>query len=420
MLRGLLGLMDANWASVVFTDAQCLVPSAFLMPAAQRDYYEVLSVERTADAEEIKRAYRRAAMKYHPDRNPGDAEAEKNFKEAAEAYEVLSDGEKRRIYDQFGHDGLKRGGGPATHDFSRMNVDDIFSMFNDIFGGGGGFGGMGGGRGQRGPARGYDLETEVTIDLKDVLTGCEQEVSFTRMDVCEKCGGNGAKPGSKPAKCRTCDGQGRVQQTGLGGMFRMVTACPSCGGRGSVITDFCDGCKGKGRQPKKRKISVRIPPGISDGQAVRVRGEGEPPSPDVSMNGEGMRGDLHVVVRVTETEKFKREGDHLIVDLPVSMTQAALGAEVEVPTLEGKTKVTIPRGTQHGALFRVNGQGLPDLRTTRRGDLIAVTRVVVPTKLTAAQEKLLRELASTEEQTVLPENHGFWKQMKDAFKGKGG
>lgn len=392
------------------------------MPAAQRDYYQVLSIERTVDGEEIKRAYRRMAMKYHPDRNPGDTEAEIRFKECAEAYEILSDPEKRKLYDQYGHEGLRRGGGNATHDFSRMNAEDIFSMFNDIFGGGGGgFGGFGGGggRAQRGPARGYDLETEVTLDLKDVLTGSEQEVSFTRMDVCEKCGGNGAKPGSKPAKCRTCDGQGRVQQTGLGGMFRMVTTCPSCAGRGTVITEFCDGCRGKGRQPKKRKISVRVPPGISDGQAVRVRGEGEPPTPDASPGGEGVRGDLHVVVRVTETDRFKRDGDHLIVDLPVSISQAALGAEVEVPTLEGKTKVTMARGTQHGALFRVNSQGLPDLRTGRRGDLIAVARVVVPTKLSADQERILRELAATEEQTVLPENHGFWRQMKEAFKGKG-
>ncbi len=399
------------------------------MPA-QRDYYEVLSVERTADAEEIKRAYRRAAMKYHPDRNPGDAEAEKNFKEAAEAYEVLSDAEKRKIYDQFGHDGLKRGGGPAPHDFSRMNVDDIFSMFNDIFGAGGGggfggFGGMGGGRGQRGPARGYDLETEVSLTLSEVLSGAEKEVAFTRLDICEKCGGNGAKPGSKPGKCRTCEGQGRVQQTGLGGMFRMVTACPACGGRGTVITEFCDACRGKGRQPKKRKISVRIPPGIHDGQAVRVRGEGEPPQ-DATATAQGVRGDLHVVVRVEDDARFKREDDHLIVDLPLSFTQATLGAEVEVPTLEGATKVHVHKGTQHGALFRVPGQGLPNLQTQRRGDLVAVARVIIPTRLNSAQEKLVRELAALEDGHPPSgaggpgdsDGSGFWKSVKDAFGSK--
>jgi molecular chaperone DnaJ len=391
------------------------------MPPAQRDYYEVLGVERAADAEEIKRAYRRAAMKHHPDRNPGDSAAEKSFKEAAEAYEVLSDVEKRKIYDQYGHDGLKRGtggGGPAVHDFGRMNVEDIFSMFNDIFGGGGGGGGGRGGRQQQGPARGYDLETEVEIELTDVLAGCEREVSFTRLDVCAGCGGSGAKPGSKPERCRTCEGQGRVQQTGLGGMFHMVVACPACSGRGSVIKEFCGDCRGKGRVPKKRKISVRIPPGISDGQAVRVRGEGEPPPSEVSPKGEGVRGDLHVVVRVAEHEHFKRENEHLILEMPIAFTQAALGAQLDVPTLEGKAPLTLPAGTQYGSLFRITGQGLPDLRSGRRGDLAVVVKVDVPTRLTQTQEKLLREYAGTEEKAVSAEHQGFWKSVRDAWRGR--
>ncbi|MBX9735815.1 MAG: DnaJ domain-containing protein, partial [Phycisphaerales bacterium] len=218
------------------------------MPPTQRDYYEILGIERTVDADEIKRAYRRLAMKYHPDRNPGDAEAETKFKEAAAAYEVLADEQKRKIYDQYGHEGLRSSGGPAPHDFSRMDPNDIFSMFADIFGGGAGpFGQGGGGRGRsRGPARGYDLETEVAITLEDVHAGVETTVDFARMDVCEKCTGSGAKAGSKPVQCPTCAGQGKVQQSGLGGMFRMVTACPSCRGRGSVIKDFCPGCKGRG------------------------------------------------------------------------------------------------------------------------------------------------------------------------------
>lgn len=387
------------------------------MPSTQRDYYEVLSVERTADGEEIKRAYRRLAMKYHPDRNPGDADAEIKFKECAEAYEVLSDDSKRKIYDQFGHEGLKRGGGPATHDFSRMDVQDIFSMFNDIFAGGG-FGGFAGGRpGQRGgPARGYDLETEIEITLDDVLKGCEREVEFTRMDACEKCAGTGAKPGSKPVKCPTCSGQGKVQQTGLGGMFRMVTECPACGGRGQIIKDFCDSCRGKGRVPKKRKLSVRIPPGIADGQAVRVRGEGEPPPPQISPGGEGLRGDLHVVVRVSAHPKFQRQGDHLLTELPISFAQAALGAELEVPSLDGPQKLTVPRATQHGTLFKISGMGLPDLRGGRRGDLGVVVTVAIPQKLTPPQEKLLRDYAATENQSVLPEEQGFWKNIKDKFK----
>src|SRR5262245_14121280 len=282
-----------------------------------RDYYEILSVEKTADGEEIKRAYRRLAMKYHPDRNPGDAEAEIKFKEAAEAYDVLSDDKTRKLYDQYGHDGLRGRGGPATHDFSRMNVEDIFSMFNDIFGGA-----MGGGRARRGPARGYDLETEVVLTLEDVLKGVERDVEFTRLDVCEKCTGTGAKPGSKPLQCPTCGGQGRVQTSGLGGMFRMVTACPACGGRGQVVREFCDDCRGKGRVPRKRGLSVRMPAGIQDGQAVRVQGEGEPPAPDASPAGEGIRGDLHVVARVKEHAVFAREGDHLLLEMPISFTQA--------------------------------------------------------------------------------------------------
>ncbi|MFO0833958.1 MAG: molecular chaperone DnaJ [Phycisphaerales bacterium] len=384
------------------------------MPTA-RDYYEVLGVERTADAEEIKRAYRRMAMKYHPDRNPGDTEAEARFKEAAEAYEVLADEGKKKIYDQYGHEGLRRGGGPATHDFSRMDVTDIFSMFEDIFAGMGGGGGGRGGR--RGPSRGYDLETEVSLTFDDVLKGAERDVEFTRLDVCEKCTGSGAKPGTKPTKCPTCGGHGKVQQSGLGGMFRMVTACPACRGRGSVVAEFCPDCRGKGRVPRKRTISVKIPKGISDGQAVRVQGEGEPPPPEMSPSGEGMRGDLHVVVRVEDHELFDREGNHLGMEMPISFTQAALGAEVDVPTLEGKSSLKIPKGTQHGAIFRLDGQGLPDLRSGRRGDLVVGVKVEIPRKLTAKQEKLLRDFAETEDKAVLPESHGFMDKIKDIFGG---
>ncbi|MBX3357655.1 MAG: molecular chaperone DnaJ [Phycisphaeraceae bacterium] len=382
-----------------------------------RDYYEILSVERTSDGEEIKRAYRRLAMKYHPDRNPDDPQAEVKFKEAAEAYEVLSDAAKRERYDRFGHEGV-RGKGAAAHDFSRMNVQDIFSMFNDIFGGGDA-GGIGGGRPGRGGgiARGYDLETEVSITLVDVLKGCERDVEFTRLDICEKCTGTGAKKGTKPQTCPTCGGQGRVQQSGLGGMFRMVTACPSCAGRGSVVREFCEACRGKGRQPRNRKLGVRIPAGISDGQAVRVRGEGEPPPPEVSPSGDGVRGDLHVVIRVEEHEYFQRDGDHLVMEMPISFTQAALGAEVEVPTLDGRATLTIPRASQHGAVLRIPGEGVPNLRSARRGDLVVVAKIEIPKRLTSAQEKLLRDFAATENHDVLPESQGFWKKIKDTFAG---
>lgn len=387
-----------------------------------RDYYEVLGVERSASADDIKRAYRRLAMKYHPDRNPDDKEAEVKFKEAAEAYEVLSDEEKKKIYDQYGHEGL-RGRGAAGHDFSRMNVEDIFSMFNDIFGGGGGggagFGGFGGGaRAQaRGPARGYDLETEVTLDLKDVLNGATRDVEFTRMDVCDTCAGTGAKPGTSPETCTTCGGQGKVQQAGLGGMFRMVTTCPTCRGRGTIIKERCASCHGRGRIGRKRKLSVKIPAGIHDGQAVRVPGEGEPPSPDRSPNGEGVRGDLHVVVRVRPHELFQRDGDHLLMEMPISFTQAALGASVDVPTLDGKRTLEIKKATQYGDLFRVSGAGLPNLRTGQRGDLVVVVKIETPKKLSAKQQDLLRQFAATEDKSVNPESAGFLKKFTDLLGG---
>lgn len=378
-----------------------------------RDYYEILGIEKSSDDQEIKRAYRRLAMKYHPDRNPGDKEAEAKFKEAAEAYEILNDPEKRKVYDQYGHDGL-RGRGAAAHDFSRMDVSDIFSMFNDVFSG---FGGGGGGGRRGGPARGYDLETQVTLTLEDVYKGCERDVEFTRMDVCESCTGTGAKPGSKPIKCTTCGGQGRVQQSGLGGMFRMVVACPACNGRGQIVKDFCDSCRGKGRTPKKRTLTVKIPKGIMHGQAMAVSGEGEPPPQEVSPGGQGVRGDLHVVVSVKQHSLYQREGDHLILEMPIGYTQAALGAEVDVPTLDGTQKMTIPKGTQHGQAFRIDGMGLPNLRNGRRGDLGVIVKIEVPKKLTAKQEQLLRELAETEDKSVLPEQASFLKKVKDLFGG---
>ncbi|RMH27649.1 MAG: molecular chaperone DnaJ [Planctomycetota bacterium] len=383
------------------------------MPAT-RDYYEILGVERTADAEEIKRAYRRLAMKYHPDRNPDDAEAEARFKEAAEAYEVLSDASTRARYDRFGREGLRGAGGPATHDFSRMNVEDIFSMFTDIFGGGG-FGGTR--QRPRGPARGYDLQTEIEIDLEDVLRGAERDVAFTRLDVCGACAGSGARPGTSPSPCATCGGQGRVMQQGLGGMFRMATTCPRCRGRGVTIEDPCPDCRGKGRVPVKRTISVKIPPGIHDGQAVRIRGEGEPPPGDGAEAPAGLRGDLHVVVRVRPHRFFERDGDDLLLELPITYSQAALGAEIDAPGLDGDATVRISPGTQFGDTVRVAGAGLPNLRTGRRGDLIAILKIVVPRKVSAKHKELLRELAEVEEAPVVGEDGGFWRKLRERFAG---
>ncbi len=373
--------------------------------ATTRDYYEILGLEKNASAEDVKRAYRKLAMKFHPDRNPGDAEAEKSFKEAAEAYEVLSDDAKRQRYDQFGHAGLR---GQAGHDFSHMDAGDIFSMFEDIFGGGLGGGRRRGAAGAGRPQRGYSLETEVEITLEDVHAGTERDVEFTRQDNCETCGGNGLKKDARPATCSTCGGNGQVAQSGFGGMFRMVTTCPACGGGGKVIKaeDRCGDCRGTGRQPKRRVLQVKIPAGIHDGQAIRIPGEGEPGV------GGGPRGDLHVVVRVAEHQIFIREDNHLVLKMPISFTQAALGAKVKVPTLDGQHELTIKRGAQHGEIIRVSGKGLPSLRTGDRGDLAVVLILEIPQKLTPRQEELLREFAETEDHDVMPESQGFWDRIK--------
>ncbi|MEO1510995.1 MAG: DnaJ C-terminal domain-containing protein, partial [Planctomycetota bacterium] len=243
-------------------------------------------------------------------------------------------------------------------------------------------------------------------------------VEFTRLDVCEICTGSGAKEGTTPERCPTCQGQGKVQQAGLGGMFRMVTACPQCRGLGTIIKEKCPACASRGRSPRKRKLSVRLPAGIQDGQAVRVQGEGEPPPRELSPSGEGIRGDLHVVVRIEDHELFEREGDHLLLEMPIGFTQAALGAEIETPTLDGPETLSVPKGTQHGSIFRISGRGLPNLRSGRRGDLVVVTRVEIPKKLTKRQEELLREFAETEDKDVHPESHGFFQKISDFLSGE--
>lgn len=375
-----------------------------------RCYYEVLDVSRSADGSEIKSSYRRLAMKFHPDKNPDDAEAEKNFKECAEAYEVLSDPQKKQIYDQYGHDGL-RGRGHAGHNFNTMNVEDIFSMFNDILGN------RGGGGGRRRHVRGYDLETDVEISFKEVLTGTERDVEFDRLDVCDTCDGSGAKAGTTPDTCKNCQGQGQVAQQGLGGMFRMVIACPACNGRGSVIREKCDDCYGRGRVSVHRKLRVKIPAGIHQGQAVRVAGEGEPPLPEASPSGAGKRGDLHVLVRVSEDNRFERDGDHLIHIVSVAFTQLALGSTIDVESIDATHSLEIPAGTQTNEIFRIDGAGLPDLPSGRRGDLVIIVRLVVPTKLTDEQRSLLEEYAKSEHVPVHEAETSFWDKLKGAVTG---
>ncbi len=379
--------------------------------AVTQCYYEVLGISRNADSSEIKRSYRRLAMKYHPDRNQGDDEAERKFKECAEAYEVLSDSQKRQIYDQYGHDGL-RGRGQATHDYHNMNVEDIFSMFNDILGGGG-FSS----RGQSRQRRGFDLETDIEITLKEVLTGTEEDVEFDRLDICELCQGSGAKVGSTPQTCSTCQGQGKVAQQGLGGMFRMVTGCPTCHGKGSTITDPCTECRGKGRTAVHRTLRIKIPAGIHHGQAVRVAGEGEPPSPEVSSDGSGIRGDLHVIVRVKEEKQFERDGNNLISVVPVAFTQLALGANIDVETIDGIHQVELPAGTQTNEIFSVAGAGLPDLRSGKRGDLVVIVKLVVPKRLSEEQRALLESYAGLEHIPVNEPETSFWDKVKDVVTG---
>ncbi|MEM7227839.1 MAG: molecular chaperone DnaJ [Planctomycetota bacterium] len=379
-----------------------------------RDYYEVLGVAKDASADDIKRSYRRLAMKFHPDRNPDNAEAEERFKECASAYEVLSDPEKRARYDQYGHAGLR---GTPGHDFRHMDPQDIFSMFDEIFGGAFSGGGGRSRRTRRGAPRGYDLETNVEISFEEVLTGAEREVEFKRLDVCQTCEGSGAKPGTQPTICQTCEGQGQVQQAGLGGMFRMVTACPHCQGRGTVVQDKCGDCRGRGRVSVKRTLSIKIPPGIHDGQAVRVPSEGEPPPPEQVPSGEGVRGDLHVVVRVKAHERFERDADDVLIAIPMSYAQMALGAELLVPTVDSDAELTVPAGTQHASVFRIPGKGFPNLRSGKRGDLVVIAQLIVPRKLSEKQRRLLSDYAETEDLDVGGQGGGFWGKLKDAVTG---
>jgi molecular chaperone DnaJ len=373
---------------------------------AKRDYYEVLGVSKTASDADIKRAYRRMAMKYHPDKNPDDKGAEEKFKECAEAYEVLSDADKRKRYDQFGHEGLR---GMGMHDFSRMNFDDIFSMFglDDLLGG------IFGGRGRRttgrraGPTRGYDLETAVELTLDDIAKGSEKTIEFTRQDICAECNGNGSAKGTKPDKCSTCGGSGQVASRG--GFFQMVSTCPKCRGAGQVITNPCKKCKGTGRVPKKRIVNIRIPKGVHEGQGIRVAGEGEP-----GRSG-GPRGDLYCYVRAKPHEFLQRNGNDLIATVPISFTQAALGTTIDVPSLNGARGLKIPSGTQYGSVFRIKGQGLPDIRTGRTGDELVQVTIETPTKLNTKQQELLREFAKTENKTVSPQSTRFFEKLKKYF-----
>ncbi|HYW80389.1 MAG TPA: molecular chaperone DnaJ [Thermoguttaceae bacterium] len=371
--------------------------------AEKRDYYEVLGVERSASDAQISEAYRKLAMDYHPDRNPGDDEAVGKFKEAAEAFEVLGNAEKRGRYDQYGHAGIdgSAGGSPHFHD-----VGDVFEAFGDIFGDL--FGGRGGGRSRgRRVRRGADVRCQVTIDLLEAAHGTSKVVNFKRHEKCATCAGSGAKPGTQPERCSYCGGSGRVVQST--GIFSMQTTCPSCQGAGSVVHDPCLDCNGAGYVPHKVTRKVSIPAGVDDQTQLRLTGEGEP-SP-----AGGPPGDCYVVIRVTEHPLFQRQGQHIICQVPISYSQAALGATIEVPTLDGREEVDVPAGTQTGELVKLSGRGMPSPRYRTRGDLVVQFFIEVPKKLDAEHERLLRELAEVENSQVSPQRKSFFKQLKEYF-----
>jgi molecular chaperone DnaJ len=365
--------------------------------ASKRDYYEVLSVKREASDKEIAAAYRKLAVKYHPDANPGDADAVNRFKEAAEAYEVLSDSDKRARYDRFGHQGVEQFG-PQFHD-----VNDIFEAFGDIFSEM--FGGAR--RGGRRVRRGADIRCDVTLDLEEAARGVAKSVEFNRSKACDTCKGSGSRPGSQRAQCRHCNGHGQIVQSA--GILRVQTTCPTCQGAGSVITDPCEDCRGRGYVKERAKLEVNIPPGIDDGMRVRLAGYGEP-SPDG-----GPPGDAYCFVAVRKHKLFQREGAHLILQTPITYSQAALGATIEVPTLAGPHDLTLPPGTHSGEVFRVRGRGMPDPRGGPSGDLHVQILIEVPKKLSPRQEQLLRELAEVEQTEVSPQRKSFMKRLREYF-----
>ena len=372
---------------------------------AKRDYYEILGVPRDASPETLKKAYRALAMRDHPDRNPDDTAAEERFKEASEAYAVLSEPEKRRAYDRFGHAGVGSAGAPGGfQDFGDLgNFTDLFDdLFGDLFGGRRA-GARRRGRGQRGADLRYNLE----IDLPDVLAGVEPTIKIPKMRPCETCGGSGARAGTQPETCGRCRGAGQVvlQQ----GFFRVSRPCEECAGAGEIVRERCADCRGQGRVEGQQTINVRIPPGVDDGTRLRLAGEGE-----AGIAG-GPNGDLYVVISVRRHQLFEREGPDLHCQVPITMVQAALGTEIDAPTLEGKVKLKIPEGTQSGKVMRLRGKGLPTLRSAARGDQLLHIFVETPTRLTSSQRELLEQFAEESDVKVNPAHKGFLDKLREIF-----
>jgi molecular chaperone DnaJ len=369
--------------------------------AKKRDYYEVLGVERGTSAADLKKAYRRVAMKYHPDRNPDDPSAEDKFKEANEAYEILSDEQKRAAYDQYGHAGVEQQAGAGGAGYS--NFSDIFGdVFGDIFGGGGR-----GGRG--GPSRGSDLRYTLDLNLEEAVKGTTVQIKVPTLVSCKTCDGSGAKPGSRPVTCTTCAGHGQVRMQQ--GFFSVQQTCPNCRGRGTIISDPCKTCHGQGRVEETKTLSVKVPAGVDTGDRIRLSGEGE-----AGADG-GPTGDLYVQVNVRKHEIFQREGADLYCEVPIDCVDAALGGELEVPTLDGRVKLKVPAETQTGKLFKLRGKGVTPVRGGAQGDLLCKVVVETPVNLTSKQKEMLRDFqASTRGGKYSPKQSSWFEGVKKFLK----
>lgn len=368
----------------------------------KRDYYQVLGVSKSAEPEEIKKAYRKCALAHHPDRNPGNQKAEENFKEATEAYQVLSDPQKRQLYDQYGHEGVSSAGGFGAGGFSASGFGDVFEdIFEDFFGGGGR-------RSRQRPQRGSDLEVEIVISFEEAAFGATKIINARREEICSTCKGDGARPGTERSTCSTCHGSGQVLASS--GFFSISRPCHRCQGQGVLIEHPCAACRGTGRVAVERKVEVRIPAGVDNGVRLRMTGEGE-----AGLRGGG-RGDLFIEISVKPHELFKREGNDISCEVPISFTQAALGCEIEVPTLVGTTTLKIPAGSQTGKVFKLKGKGIASVHGHGVGDEEIRILVETPTHLSDKQKELLKEFAGLSGEKVNPLSSSFFEKAKKLFK----